>query len=405
MDGAVLTASRARRDFAIGILLLLLVVVLWTASNFITQILFQEGFDEPFLLTYLNTSSFAIYLIPFLYRYLRRRSKTSGHAYEPLAHEPSAEDESSTPDAIEESTHDARPGTSTNTEVAVLPPLTTRETASLAAFFCFLWFVANWTVNASLDYTSVGSTTVLASTSGIFTLIVGRLIGFEKLSLWKVSAVTTSFVGVLLVSFADSSKTHAKANVTPKPSSSTHTFDNPPNPLLGDFLALLSAAFYAFYLLLLKIRIKTESRIDMQLFFGFVGLFNIIGCWPIGLILHLTGAEKIHLPSGGALWAGIATSMATTFISDFVYVIAMLKTSPLVVTLGLTLTIPLAIVGDWFIQSRGVTLIGLCGSLMVVGAFAIIGWEDSKTSTAERALAEDVEQIDDEEENRPLVNR
>jgi hypothetical protein len=107
MDGTVITASRARKDFAIGILLLLLVVVLWTASNFITQvyiiyfmefliakptvtqILFQEGFDEPFLLTYLNTSSFAIYLIPFLYRYFRTRSKGNGHAYEPLAHEPS----------------------------------------------------------------------------------------------------------------------------------------------------------------------------------------------------------------------------------------------------------------------------------------------------------------------------
>jgi solute carrier family 35 protein F5 len=107
--------------------------------------------------------------------------------------------------------------------------------------------------------------------------------------------------------------------VTPKPSSSVHTFDDPPNPLLGDFLALLSAAFYAFYLLLLKIKIKTESRIDMQLFFGFVGLFNIIGCWPIGVILHFTGVEKIHLPTGSTLWAGIATSVGILPLSDLFY--------------------------------------------------------------------------------------
>ena len=50
------------------------------------------------------------------------------------------------------------------------------------------------------------------------------------------------------------------------------------------------------YVILLKVRIKTESRIDMQLFFGFVGLFNILSGWPVGLILHLTGAEIFELP-------------------------------------------------------------------------------------------------------------
>lgn len=47
-----------------------------------------------------------------------------------------------------------------------LPPLTERETARLALVFCFFWFVANWSVNASLGYTSVASTTILSSMSG-----------------------------------------------------------------------------------------------------------------------------------------------------------------------------------------------------------------------------------------------
>lgn len=51
-----------------------------------------------------------------------------------------------------------------------LPPLTTKETARLALIFCFFWFVANWAVNASLDYTSVASATVLSSMSGAFPL-------------------------------------------------------------------------------------------------------------------------------------------------------------------------------------------------------------------------------------------
>jgi len=44
--------------------------------------------------------------------------------------------------------------------------LTSGETAHLAATFCIVWFAANWTVNASLGLTSVGSSTVLAGMSG-----------------------------------------------------------------------------------------------------------------------------------------------------------------------------------------------------------------------------------------------
>ena len=67
--------------------------------------------------------------------------------------------------------------------------------------------------------------------------------------------------------------------------------------IVGDILALLGALFYALYVTLLKVRIRSESRIDMQLFFGFVGLFNILATWPIGVILHVVGIEKFELPS------------------------------------------------------------------------------------------------------------
>lgn len=78
-----------------------------------------------------------------------------------------------------------------------------------------------------------------------------------------------------------------------------------PRPILGDSLALLSAVFYALYVILLKVRIRNESRIDMQLFFGFVGLFNTLSCWPIGIVLHLIGAEPFELPTSRRAIAAI----------------------------------------------------------------------------------------------------
>lgn len=55
-----------------------------------------------------------------------------------------------------------------------LEPLTTKETAKLASVFCIFWFIANWSVNLSLDFTSVASATILSSTSGAY-LITGGL--------------------------------------------------------------------------------------------------------------------------------------------------------------------------------------------------------------------------------------
>ena len=48
-----------------------------------------------------------------------------------------------------------------------LPPLTTKQTAQLAFSFCLLWFIANWTLNAALELTSVASATILSTMSGM----------------------------------------------------------------------------------------------------------------------------------------------------------------------------------------------------------------------------------------------
>jgi solute carrier family 35 protein F5 len=83
----------------------------------------------------------------------------------------------------------------------------------------------------------------------------------------------------------------------------------PVNARLGDFLALLSAFCYAVYVTLLKLRIKSEDRVSMPLFFGFVGAFNILAMWPVGLGLHLTGWETFQLPSDTKTWIGVGVNM------------------------------------------------------------------------------------------------
>lgn len=69
--------------------------------------------------------------------------------------------------------------------------------------------------------------------------------------------------------------------------------------------------------------------------------------------------------------------MSITLSSDYIYVLAMLKTTPLVVTIGLSLTMPLAVVGD-FILHKPVKLQVILGAAVVLLSFVIVGLENLK---------------------------
>ena len=69
-------------------------------------------------------------------------------------------------------------------------------------------------------------------------------------------------------------------------------------PLLGDFLCLISAVFYALYTTLIHKKIpneeKGEGHVSTAHFLGFLGLFNAIIFLPAALILHFTKVEPFH---------------------------------------------------------------------------------------------------------------
>lgn len=119
-----------------------------------------------------------------------------------------------------------------------------------------------------------------------------------------------SFLGVVLVSQGD----YVSDPTSPSPlqASGIRLFQQH-DPLLGDILALLSAFFYGLYVTLLKVRVRSESRMDMRLFFGFVGAISICSTWIIGLFLHLTGIEPFGVPNTGRQWGGVILNVCRAF--------------------------------------------------------------------------------------------
>lgn len=167
---------------------------------------------------------------------------------------------------------------------------------------------------------------------------------------------------------------------------------------LGDFLALISAVLYGLYITLMKKRAGTEARIDLLLFFGFVGLFNMVILIPGLVFVHYTGIEPFELPPTKRITSIILVSMqnppmvmilqadrilnqvnmAISFISDISWAYALLLTSPLVVTVGLNLTIPLSLIGQIFINTQNPTLTYWVGAAIVFVAFIFVDRESKK---------------------------
>jgi len=175
----------------------------------------------------------------------------------------------------------------------------------------------------------------------------------------------------------------------------------------GDLISIFGAVMYGCYTVFLKKKIEHEDRVDMFVFFGnptfsfpflpfslkkrrrrrrrrqlvnlchanfagFVGVFNIILLWPFFLVLNATGVEPFSLPSTKVMGELILNGLIGTCLSDYLWLLAMLMTSPVVVTLGLSLTIPLAMGADSLQGKFEATSSYWAGTVLVLGAFVVI---------------------------------
>lgn len=380
-----------------GIILLLATVVLWTASNFLSSTIFADNeYSKPYFITYIDTSFFMIPLVPMLLKDLYDdRSKLDNlrgllqrklGKYKLLRdHEGEEDDDLLEPDNIGQ--HSSR-GRSPAAQMLLEDNMDSSQrlsvsvsrghdgldlvgTARLSFEFCILWFLANYFAAACLEYTTVASSTILASTSSIWTLLSGSVIGVERFTLRKLLGVLASLAGIVLISTLDVSGENDENR-------GSFPHKTPRELATGDSMAFLSAILYGFYVVLMKKRIGDESKVNMPLFFGLVGLFNVVLLWPGLVILHLTGVETFQLPPTKRIFTIVLVNAASSLISDFCWAYAMLLTSPLIVTVGLSLTIPLSLIGQMIIDAQYSSAVYWVGAVIMFVSFIFVNHEENK---------------------------
>ncbi|XP_056649740.1 solute carrier family 35 member F5 isoform X1 [Monodelphis domestica] len=409
------SAFTQRRRMALGIVILLLVDVIWVASSELTSYVFTQ-YNKPFFSTFAKTSMFVLYLLGFIIWKPWRQQCTRGfrgrHAaffadaesyfaacttdntmnsslseplYVPVKfHDLASEKPERTNGENEKTPKKSRVRFSNIMEIRQLPSshaleaklsrmsypavkeqesilktvgkLTATQVAKISFFFCFVWFLANFSYQEALSDTQVAIVNILSSTSGLFTLILAAVFpsnSGDRFTLSKLLAVILCIGGVVLVNLSGSEKSAGKDTI-------------------GSIWSLIGAMLYAVYIVMIKRKVDREDKLDIPMFFGFVGLFNLLLLWPGFFLLHYTGFEAFEFPNKLVLMCIVINGLIGTVLSELLWLWGCFLTSSLIGTLALSLTIPLTIIADMCLQKVQFSWLFFAGAVPVFFSFFIV---------------------------------
>ena len=444
-------------SYALGILFLVIVSLLWTACSMVVQHLYNDmSFDSPFLIVYIGTSLFSVFLPSRLgyerwgHRCLvrlkrwRRRHRVDEVEYDGDQDNGEEEDvviipwrnhyaggggevavlmpSSSTvendngrafeiSDVAEDDCQNEPPMSSGGNDASSLL-LSHLDHLSMASRVAPLWFLSNYSYAVSLRWTSISSSTVLASMGSIFAFGFATCTryGDERVTRWKVVGVTLCFMGGVATAWTDVGASSDDGDDGDNNGLRRMEKDSSVRSLLGDLAGLFSAMGYGAYTVLLRhLCPKDEDRMSMQLLFGYVGLLNMISLFPVAiwLVVSSQSSEDGISPSPGlspedGADDGIATTTTTTLtwtiflflilkglldnvISDYLWARAVILTSATVASVGLGLTIPMAFVADSIMGNTEEKrhLGDVLGAMCVLFGFVFVNIDGEEKGTEE----------------------
>lgn len=351
-------------NYKLGVILIICSITTWIIGlELVNAVLKSDGYTKPVFFAIIVGSCFTLNFIPDVYNWFKGDQKEV---------------------PVESLDQQALEKLLAQNGIHQPVQLTKREVIILAFQIAIIYFFYNLCILESLQFTSASNQTVIGTTSSIFTLFIGIYFKFDKFTLKKLFCIIGSLLGVFLINFSESRKESSHDN---------NKFE-PKNPFLGNCIALMGAIMYACYLVLMKMKcgMGDKTTNERQLF-GYVGIITIILGAPILFLVDLFGIEPFEFPPPNmTTLIAICINGVFSVTSDYTAVLAMLLTSPLVVSLSLTTAIPITIFIDYITlyldthETQHVNYVYFLGIVCMVASVILI----NVNLTTESDLIEDV---------------
>ena len=100
-------------------------------------------------------------------------------------------------------------------------------------------------------------------------------------------------------------------------------------------------------------------------------------------MVYIIGMSFVHFPPPSSLLLTfiLQVNSVSSLLSDILWAYSMLLTTPLVVTVGLSLTIPLSLVGQIVLQSQYASPLYWVGAAIVFLSFLVVNHESRESGT------------------------
>jgi solute carrier family 35, member F5 len=362
-------------EYAKGLSFIVAVAIIWSASSVLVQYVYTGGnFHSPFLVTYIGVSLFTLWLLPMPTTTalpIMQRQPEETTTTTTIYHVVSASEQTDIDDTA--ANGNDNDDSQRSVSVSSIRPWTVDDHKAAARKIAPVWFLANWTYNASLAYTSITSSTVLASTGSIFTFLFALVMQEERFSMFKFVGVLLAVTGSIITALQDGG-------------SDNHGDDDgrqqrrlTGREIWGDALGLMSAVGYGAYAVqTCALCPKDESLYSMKMLLGYIGLYNLVCLLPIVVYICLDDPAQLHWFILASL---VVKGLFDNVLSDYLWLRAVVLTSPTTTTVGVGLTIPFAFLSDMFIEHKKVSREQGFGALCVLAGFVLVNIGASESAS------------------------
>mmetsp|Transcript_33938 Transcript_33938/g.44777 ORF Transcript_33938/g.44777 Transcript_33938/m.44777 type:complete len:372 (-) Transcript_33938:305-1420(-) len=351
--------ERTKKDWILGLFFIFLVAVIWALASVWVQFIYERlDFASPFLLTYTCTSLFSIYLpLHWIGVKLGWVTPLPTRKYETIYDEEGIVKTNADTNCSESSspTVSAQSSLLWSEDFDSLLPLklTRLQTMKLGLLLSPLWFLANCPYNVSLLLTSVSSSTVISTTSALFTFVISTCLSLEAFSWVKLAGVVACMGGTIAVTYADEE-------------------DSGKDSVWGDLICLFAAFMYAAYTTVLRHKAPNDEAVSMPVVFGCLGVCNAVLLLPVVVLVLFLHPATFAMVSWEILGCLVVKGLLDNVLSDYFWARAVVLTTPTVATVGLSLTIPLAFASDFVLGKSHSSLISYAGALAVFIGFVMV---------------------------------